>query len=245
MYANEPWHRRLPYGVSIQLPKYLTASCTDAEGELRADLAAFAEKLAAFDAAAAAAASAAQKEREQQQEALQQQLDAVQLQLGQLYAVLSGQLCGAAVVFAEAGALLEAVESSEGVLGLGSVRWLVADCCRGLDRPAAAADVDAGSLSDQEKERAADDDAASASAHEADDEDDSYDGRLMQLAKLLPGGRNSGSSRDSVGAWQLQDSSQAARLVYITQVCSAAVQCNMCCFQFSIMHAVWYAQVAA
>jgi hypothetical protein len=203
-----------------------------AEAVLRHDLEVLAEKLAAADAAVAAAKQYQAKE----QEALQQQLDAVQLQLGELYAALGGQLGGSAVVFAGAGVLLEAVESSQGVVGLGSVRWLVADSCRGLGDPAAAAaaaaaaagDVDAESGSDEEEEQRDDDGYATADANAAAaDEDESYHDRLLQLAKLLPGGRDSDSSRDSVGAWQLQDSSQAARLVYITQVRCCTLQHNM------------------
>jgi hypothetical protein len=218
LYTREPWHICLPKGlgesVSGELHRYLSGDCEDAEAELREDLeVGFPQKLAKAEAVVAAAKQE-QQEWKEQREALQQQLDAAQLQLGELYGALSEQLGGAAVVFAEAGVLLEAVESSQGVVGLGSVCWLVADSYRGLgDGPAAAAaaGVDAESDDDEEEQR---DDSGYAVA---DDEGDGYHDRLLQLAKLLPGGHDS-DSWNSSDAWQLQDSGQVARLVYITQV---------------------------
>jgi hypothetical protein len=235
-HTKEPWHECLPKGIGKQLDWYLTDFCEDAEAELLHDLeVVFPKKLAAAEAALSAAKQEHQ-EREQQQAALQQQLDAVQLQLGELYGALSGQLGGAAVVFAEAVVLLEAVESSEGVVDLGSVRWLVADSCRGLgDDPAAAAppaagDEDADSDDDDEEEEQRDN---------YYDKGDGYHDRLLQLAKLLPGGRDSDSSWDSSDAWQLQQSGQVARLVYITQVRCAAVHGNTCCRQFKFVLCAW------
>jgi hypothetical protein len=243
LYRAEPWHECLPKGVGCQLYFYLPSECTDAEAELRNDLERFAEKLSAATAAVAAAtaAVAAAKQKQQQQgQLLEQQLDAVQLQLGEVYAALSEQLGGAHVVFAAAGELGEAVESSEGVIDLGSMRWLVADSYRGLIDPtaaaaaAAAADVDAGLDVDDEEEEQEDAEGASASDDDGDgevenaasasdgdgDDDEGYHEQLMQLAKLLPGARESDNSSDRF-EWQQQDSSQAAQLVYITQVRSA------------------------
>jgi hypothetical protein len=212
-----PWAAYVPEDEAEALYNSLGSGIRNAEAMLQAKLeeAALESRAVLVALVAAETAAAAAKQEQQQEQECLQQLDAVQLRLGELHAALEQQLAGAHVVFAQAGLLADAEDSSGGILDLSSVRWLIADKGRKEDLAAAAA---AAAESPDVEEPAEESDSEGEEGREPAYKEWPLHKALVQLAELLPGGVQDDSGRQLFMPWELQDTSQAARLVYLTQV---------------------------